>query len=254
MFSNITEAWDNNPVREITNKLSKGDFNTYKSDQLKKPDFLTDTKNKITKKNNKKINDKNSKNSKNSKKYKFLSTDSDLISLTGDNIHLLSGTDTSSGSDFKIDLSSNLNSNLNSNLSSDYGGFAPVNFNKYIKQNKPSKISLSSVLNSDSDNFLDHKYNSKCEFSVKHLRKCNRCYDNLKKIIDDKLNKKIDEYILENKLKQIQTLVPPTNKQDSMIESFGNKNSDQWKIITIVIISIIVIIIILFFMMKILNK
>lgn len=142
MFSNINDAWNLDPVREMTEKLSKGCF--------KKEPSRADIFN-----------------------FKDMGRGINNSRVKSDNSVVLS--------EKSIDLSS------------DYESYAPIDFGHKSE--------------SDSEEF---SYNdSKCSYSYRHLKKCDRCYYQMKKIIDRKVEKKLDDYILDMKMKQIQSQTQP---------------------------------------------
>lgn len=211
MFSNISDAWNHDPVKEMTDKLSKGAFqntqNTNKriSTDKSPSDFKWKTKEITNSKNNSNLSDGNS------------------LSLLSDNT---------------IGFSD-----------SDFGSFAPIIFNKKKARNNNSKQHIDTddteITNSSDD--LD------CNYSVKHLKKCIHCNDKIKKLISNKVNKKFDEMILDNKIKQLQNAV------GSGIQTYqplvaSNMNNDSWKQTLIIVVAVVIIIFVIFLMAKTLNK
>lgn len=185
-FSDINEAWEHDPVREITNKLSKGNF----------------------------------KSSEHSKIFDFKSVQASCLPKSPDK-------DTQSISLSDIDSTSLLSNNI---VSSDIGSYAPINFSQASKKKRKYHIS-----NDTTDN-------SRCNYSVKHLKKCDKCYHKLKHLIDTKVNKKFDEIILDNKMKELQNsnnIPPPPVPPVS-----------SWKETLVIIIGAIVAIFIVFLMIR----
>ena len=204
MFSNISEAWANDPVKEMTDKLSKGAFGTH-------------------------------------------TNRGDIFNLKKTNPTEISLSDNTSAS---ISLFSENTINQSP--------FSPIRFNKTNKKTNrihhPSLRITDTDTNSDqtqesissSDNFAD----SKCSYSVKHLKKCNRCYNKLKKLINGKLTKKVDEIILDTKMKQIQNasmLQQPTQPVQAL-------QPDSWRETLIIIVGAVIAIFIIFLIVKCLNK
>ena len=237
MFSNITEAWSYDPVKEITDKLSKGAFRTNAE------------QNEIFKFKNLKDSNKNdSKNdSKNNSKDISNLSDIDSLSLLSENT-----------------LASN------TIMNSDYGSFAPINFNKYQKKSHHGKnkiITDDSDSNSDSNlNFFsESEHESRCNYSVKHLKKCDKCYFKLKKLVNSQVHKKVDEIILENKMKQLQETMTLPKTQNSFPSgqtmttqlipyTQNNSTSESWKETLIIVIGAIIAIFIIFLVAKSINK
>lgn len=222
MFSNIAEAWKYDPVKEMSTKLSKGAFS----------------------KQNEHSNIFNFKDRKNK----------DIVSLSDDSLSLIS--ENTIGSDnFRTQRKNPLKGVYND---IEYGPFAPANLDKYPEKSKkpyrkskhPSITSLSNINSTESDLF-DSVDESKCSYSVKHLNKCDRCYYKLKRMIDNKVNKKFDDMVLTNKMQQLQTNnvvtpVQPTQNNSGM--------SDSWKETLIIVIGAIIAIFIIFLIVKSLGK
>ena len=139
----------------------------------------------------------------------------------------------------------------------DYGMYAPVNFNKYFPKRHSSILdddnSSDPLDREESSIFFDSDKKSRCSYSVKHLKKCNRCYIKLKKLINRKVTKKFDEIILDNKIKQIQSQsqFQPISQQQPII---SNSMSDSWKQMMIMMIGIILLILIIFSVIKGFNR
>lgn len=230
MFSHIEEAWNKDPVKQITGKLSKGAF-------------LTNT-------NYSEIF--NFKDHNNSNKHVDKTPNSkDILSISDANsLSLLSE-----------------NTNASNIINSDFSSFAPVNFDKYLNKKKVEKkhgiknnrIDYSDY-DSDIDIISDYLHESRCNYSIKHLRKCDRCYNKLKKLINTKVNNKFDELMLDNKMKQLQNMA---NIQSNMNQTLSqtipnpqnnNHNNDSWKEVLIIVIGAIIAIFIIFLIVKAIYK
>ncbi len=229
MFSNISEAWSNDPVKEMSNKLSNGGFpeHTQRAEiyQFKNSDI------------------KNKSNDKNKNKI-----DIDDISLSNNSISLTDGF-------------------FNKKFKSNYSGPAPVNFRK----GDSKRINAFNDYDLSDDNLADTDYNlkcghgTKCNYRVNHLNNCDRCYKKLKKMIDSKVEKKFNEMILEDKLKQLQQqiLTLPNNQLNPSSQpnpaSQPNPtsqliNTNNWKEILIIVIGLIVVMLVIFLTVKIISK
>uniref|UniRef100_A0A6C0LRX2 Uncharacterized protein n=1 Tax=viral metagenome TaxID=1070528 RepID=A0A6C0LRX2_9ZZZZ len=174
MFSSISEAWDHDPVMEITNKLKNDTFSD-RNDMYK---F------------------KKQKYNLNSLQCRGQSKDNQITSLSlSDGI-----------------FHSSLDKSEDIDLDSLTGFNAPINFSDHRLKK--------------SDNFSDFDTvgNSKCSFSVKHLKKCPRCYHKLKEMINKKVDSKTKDLILDYKMKQVQNnksqFSNMTNTQSELSESF----------------------------------
>lgn len=179
MFSDITEVWNHDPVKEITNKISNGEFeNRYdRNYQLK----------------NNSIN----------------LSDIESISLLSDKSN-----------------------------TENYHGYAPAKFDRRTNFDIFSESS---------------PINSKCSFSIRHLNKCDRCYSNLRQLINSKVNKKFDELLLENKLKQLRNQISiPTVIQQPV--PYLHYNNSSWKETLIIMVGAIISIFIVFLIVKIIFK
>ena len=224
MFSNINEAWKNDPVKEITNKLSRGAFS----------------------KQNEHTNIFNFKNK--SKK--------DIVSLSDNSLSLLSE-NTINSDDIIVGKNGSTNgSKIFSDM--EYGPFAPANLDKYPEKNKkiyhkskhPSITSLSNI-NSTESNLFDTIEDSRCDYSVKHLNKCDKCYYKLKRMIDNKVNRKYDDMVVNYKLQQLQNNTA-NNNQSHPVQSAPQ--SDSWKETLIIVIGAIIAIFIIFLIVKSIGK
>lgn len=162
MYSNIIEAWNKDPVKEMTNKLSKN--------------------------------------------RKFLS---------------LSSTDSEKPIKKSIDSLS----------LSDIGSLSILSEKR---NDLPEKSILKSSKNSSE--------NSICSNTISHLKSCDTCNHRIKQMIDDKVKKKFDELILDNKLKELQN------------SKFSNEKSISWKEILIIVGGIIIILLIIFLIIKVSQK
>ena len=219
MFSNITDAWGNDPVKEITNKLSKGAFQSHTDHEkvfnFKKQNLLQ---------NQKKVND--------------------IVSLS-ENMSLSLASENTDAS--KNSLFSDV---------TEYTTYAPANYDKY--PNKKHKIlrgskhpSINSINFTDTDtdtsNILDTVEDSKCTYSTKHLKKCDRCYYKLKKLVDNKINKKIDDIVLDTKMKQLEAF--SQNQQQTSLQK-NSGTSDSWKETLIIVVGAIIAILIILLIFK----
>ncbi|AGC01903.1 hypothetical protein H012_gp559 [Acanthamoeba polyphaga moumouvirus] len=214
MFSNmtdITEAWDRDPVKGMTKKISDGIFDADRD--------------------------------KNKTIYKFKNDSKDLNSL-------------SLSDNYSLSSKNSLSFNPKLSLDSDISNVLPSNFNKRggLKNNI---LNLSEIINSDSS-FTENGFNTKCEHSIKHIKKCNKCYDQLKKIVDNKVIKKMDEIILDNKLKQIQAFTPNLTQQNTPQNISQNTHSvinpDSWKETLVIVIGVIIALFIIFLIIKAICK
>ncbi len=182
MYSNISEAWANKPMEEITNKLvGEKITDSPESKQV----FYSKQKNP----NNHKFDD-----------------------LTLSDISIKSDGD-----------------------QSDFGPFAPAKFDRY----GPRKQKYHTMDNTDSDFHL----NGKCGHNIDHIKQCDRCYDNLKELINSRVSKKVDELMLDYKLKQLQNMVPP-------IQQPAITKNDSWKETLIIIVGILIALLIIFLIIK----
>jgi hypothetical protein len=211
MFSNIIDAWDHDPVKEMTDKLSRGSFKSNPKSEL--------------------FNFQN----RNDQSDTLSLSDAKTISLRSPPAGGL--------------LSDNT-------INSDLGSYAPANFNKYLnkqgKHDKPNKYAHNKHDNNISDSDTHSSNDSKCVYSIKHLKRCDRCHDKLKHLINSKVNKKFDEIILDNKMKQLQNMTPVT--QPPIVYPQNTIHSDSWKETLIIVIGAIIAIFIIFLIVKSLHK
>lgn len=89
--------------------------------------------------------------------------------------------------------------------------------------------------------------NTDCNDSIKHLQKCNWCHDKLIKLINSNINKKFNELVLENKLKQLEQF---TNETKSNTQT----SSACWKDTLIIVAGIVISLIVILLIVKSFNK
>lgn len=115
----------------------------------------------------------------------------------------------------------------------------------FPKEKKKSKVSFAG-LTSDSDNIP-----SKCVNTVAHLETCKKCYDQLKNLMNSKISKKMDEIILDQKLKQLQ--MPNLNQSQTQLTSNNSLIQFNTKDILLIVMGIIIIILLVVLLFKIKN-
>jgi hypothetical protein len=145
---------------------------------------------------------------------------------------------------FKIDSNKDIDTNsinLSANdISSDYLSYAPV---KHSKNKSRYPIDKYSDLDSISELLpSDTLLTSRCNHCAKHLAKCNQCTRQIKKIINDRVNARLDQFILESRLKEI-------GKQQT-VEQFHTPANNQWNQPLMIAIGILIIVLLLFLIMK----
>lgn len=222
MFSSIDEAWDNNPVREITNKLTNGSFN--KDHQS---------------------------NHTNIYKFKKDPPNSDS------GINLLSE-DMSIGQDFTTNFSSC--SPLGKSLETGFSNSTTKVKNR--PKQKSINSNISSVEFSEFETTANmsttepvHPVGTECSFSIRHLNKCNKCFTQLNKLINKKVKGKINDIFLDINLNQIklgqlnQQSPPP---QLQLAPQTGL--SDSWKETLIIIVGAVIALFIIFLITKSFNS
>jgi hypothetical protein len=240
MFSNITDAWNHDPVKEMTDKLSRGAFRAETKNQRNSYENSSDTNQKNQFFNSKSTNLPNLKST-------------DLSNLKSTDLSNLKFTNLSSLTDGNS--LSLLSENTIGLADSDFGSYTPINFSKDFDKKK-SKNKQSKYINSESSDSninIGSSDNFNCNYSIKHLKNCDRCNDKIKKLINSKVNKKFDEIILDNKIKQLQNMVGPQIQQNQPLVS-TNTNNDSWKETLIIIVGAVIIIFFIFLMAKALYK
>ena len=216
MFSSIPDAWNNNPVKEITNKLMTGGFNKNKLDH-------TDI-------------------------YNFKQELSESASESG--INLLSE-DMSVGQNLQTRFSSyspvkfknKPKSKLKSNLKSNSKTVPSIDF---------SEFETSGITDTSMPTRPSHMLDSRCSYSVKHLDKCTRCYAQLNKLINKKVKEKVNDIFLDINMSQLrmnnQPVQSQTQPQSASPTSTGL--SDSWKETLIIIVGAVIAIFIIFLITK----
>ena len=169
-------------------------------------------------------------------------------------------------SDTSINLLSE-NTSTGKDLETEFSMYSPIRLKKN-KSIRPAKISKSfgsgssslglqsvdfSEFETDTVESSDNNFSikdSKCSYSVRHLSKCRKCYKQLNKLINKKVKEKINDIILDDKLKQLQhNYIPSPNQQ------LGTTGlSDTWKETLIIIVGAVIAIFIIFLTTKSFNK
>lgn len=225
MFSSIDEAWDNNPVKEITNKLTNGSFN---KDQSNHTDIYKFKKN---------ISDE---------KKSSINSDSGINLLTED---------MSIGQNFQTNFSScspvkfkNKAKSTGTNSNSRFNNVPPVEFSEFettIGSNNMSTTDKITPLNITATD---------CSFSIRHLNKCNKCSSQLNKLINKKVKEKINDLFLNINLNQIK--LGQLNQQPLPQLQLAPQPglSDSWKETLIIIAGAVIVIFIIFLITKSFNS
>lgn len=219
MFSSITEAWDYNPVNEITNKLTKGSF----QEENVRADIF---------------------DFKQKQKSNHRKCTTDLINLSDDSMHLLSENASGSGDDSFLSTYSPIKSKpKKKRVGSDKPHIQSVDFSEF--ESDHSVLDLSSDRPTPTD-FKD----SRCTYSVRHLSKCQKCSKKLNRLINKKVNEKINDILLNDRLNQIKNI----RDTPSLPKSDVSGLSDTWKDTLIIIIGAIIAIFIIYLTTKSLCK
>lgn len=171
MFSNITEAWNNDPVKEITNKLN------------------------------------NSTN--------------ETISLSDNTISI------SSNNSLKNDLFP---------IDKDY---------KILSKNNPIEYDTDKSIDLTDSIINQKKFDTNYTHNYKHLKKCDNCYNYIMNLIDTQINKRMNDIILNEKLKQLKLY--ENNSKNNII-------SHSWKDTLIIVSGIIIVIIVILLIFKTIKK
>jgi len=242
MFSNINEAWGNDPVKEMTNKLSKGEF-------LTQPEMANV------------FNFKNHNNHLNNGQVGGIDLTSPLASTTATDA--LKNTGKNTGKNTHSDNSGLLSI---SNMSSDFSPYAKVDFKKGHGHRRrrrghesdmsvdsesdlyQSDSSFDSMPTTGSDTFPD----SRCSYNARHLKKCKRCYVKLNKLIQREFHKRMDEMILKMKMSQLnQSIGTPSPISYQPPQPLL---SDTWKETLIIMVGAVIAIFIVFLMIRSITK
>ena len=129
-----------------------------------------------------------------------------------------------------------------------YSNISEVWKNNKAKKNNLSELSLSSEIPITTEKKVTKKVIPKqekinnCDDTYDHIKACNYCYDKIQKMINNKINQRLDEIMLEKKI----------NKIDRVVEE---KNNDKFKMNTetiafFVIIFILFILLLIFIVRK----
>ena len=84
---------------------------------------------------------------------------------------------------------------------------------------------------------------------------CGECYDGIRNLIDNKLDRLVNDFVLETKLKQISAANNPNPLAIPTVEQFSsnnstNNNSIQWKDLALIALCFIIVLLILFLIFK----
>lgn len=220
MFSNIHEAWSKDPVKEMTDRLSKGDFKN--ENEFANAFKFKDHNNHINGQAVRSAQETNTTTTSLRDHHQSI----DLSSLTPD-----------------LRRDHSLDNTLSLSTYSDISSYAPVDF----KRNKKMRYDF---LDSESEPFSD----SRCSYSIKHLKKCGKCYRSLIKLIEKKIKKKMDDVIIDMKFKQLQTqhLASPPALPAPIIST--PIMSDSWKETLIIVMGAIITLFLIFLIVKSLWK
>jgi len=220
MFSSINEAWNNNPVKEITNKLTAGSFNKTQPDHTNIYNFKSN-----------------------------LSDLSDPSAASDSGINLLSE-DMSVGQNMQTSFRSYSPVKFKSKSKSKS---MPKSKSKSILKPAPiSSVDFSEFETSGpTDTTPANAFDSRCSYSVKHLDKCARCTAQLNKLINKKVKEKINDIFLDINMTQLKmnniNQPPPQVAPPTTI-------SDSWKETLIIMVGAVIAIFIIFLITKSFNK
>lgn len=229
MYSNISEAWSHDPMKEISHQLSKSLEDNNKHAEI--------------------FNFKNHTNTINQNSIKSIPQDN----LSDDNSLSLASHSYNPTYKTMFDNIDNTDNTDNTDISDVIGSYAPVTFGAGKKKKAFDRFIDDDIdyLDSDSDETVFDKKlrNSKCNYTVKHLKRCSRCYDKMKLLVNSKVQKKLDEMILDNKIKQIQNMsipasVPPLNIAQPQPQSLTYHISTPIFIVSVIIAIILILLII----------
>lgn len=197
MFSSLNDAWGNDPVKDMTNKLTRATYDT---------------------------NDE---------------TYANIYNLSTPTVNL---------SETSINLPSEMS--LPEQIRHPKEIKRPLFYKEMHKNKMISRGSSKKRKNMDfsfSDTFDSSDFEkSSCASTVRHIKKCNKCYSNFKKIIDRKVKDQLQNVMLYNNLQQSEKTI------------FGMSNiagmSDSWKETLIIVVGAVIAIFILFLISKSFDK
>lgn len=215
MFSNITDAWTNDPVKDITNKLSNGAFLNHNEHEnifnFKKQNFSENKKN-INLNEPAGLSEKLAAGS--TRFSEFTNSDNLSLSLLSDNTDVV-----------------------------DYSDAKPIkNYLDKSKKNKVIRQKKEPVAYNFTDTDTSNIFDS-IEANNPEIKNQDRYYyQKIKKLVDDKINKKLDDFMLENKLKQIENFSQTEKKCDN-----------SWRDMVYIIIAVVIVILIIVLVFKCLH-
>lgn len=220
MFSTITEAWNNNPVNEITTKLTNGSFQD-------KDSYAS-------------IYDFKQKQHTNHRKCT-----TDLINLSDTSLNLLSensvDTDRSTYSPIKLSKTkSKSKSNSNSGLHT-----RSIDFSEF--ETDDTGTDTNTDTDTDSTNLSNIAMrDSRCTYSVRHLSKCKKCSRQLNRLINKKVHAQIDDILLNDKLNQVKKINMSKQADLDLTPTQISGLSETWKETLIIVVGAIIAIFIIY--------
>lgn len=249
MFSNINEAWNHDPIKEITDKISQDRFRT-KSSQ-----------------NNESI----SANRSDIILPDLNNTDNDYVGTVslGDSYDPYDPYDTyDSHESQSYDPSETTSLRILSNTphgTSKYKHYPNriqsrhENNRSYRPRNYRRRISRTDLFRKK-DKLKTSPYYSYCSHCLEHFDSCYLCNDKIQNLIDSKVSQKLDNLILENKIKHMQSQSSNQTSDQSQVNTNSTSTIERftiesaWKDIIIIALIIVVMFLIIFVIIKVVNR
>ena len=281
MFSTITEAWNNNPVNEMTNKLNSSKRSAEQETDVDIYNFKTE-----------KLVDKSDKHTNGILKHMIdqqpFRVDPEISeSGTTSTVNLLSEDVSMIGKSKYMSYPSHRNSKKKKNklreLSGSSGEYSSnplsIDFSEFddspiggvrgdlaMMDSASDTINLSTMSGTPTPTSYQNPHkigDSRCSYSVTHLKKCDRCYNKLNRMINRMVKNRVDNLFIEANMKQLQ-LAAINNHANAQTQSpvpiasitpvptglFAMPTSDSWKETLIIIIGGIIAMLIIYLIAK----
>ena len=224
MFSSIKEAWDKDPVKDMTRRLKQGEFTSPPKSPLSRRDP-----------------DRRDLDSESSIQSLNLSSDMNGDhSDSDDNYASISfGGLKSQSKKFKSPFKPSMKTSKQS-------------MKRSSKRQSPHLFEMTDDSDESDYDETDQGMTSECGYSMRHLKKCGQCYRKLMKLIDKKVKRKNDDFIFDTKMRQIQSQTPSSSQlsnNNNNNQPFINTN-DSFKETLIIVSGAIIVIFIIFLITK----
>lgn len=111
----------------------------------------------------------------------------------------------------------------------------------------PKSLSLTSDFNASDSIMNSIKLDSlQCSHNLAHVRKCNKCNKKIKRLVNLKVNERIDDILLERKLNQLRNLSTIKTNDTQKIDNVSN----TWKELLVIMVGCILLVFVFLIIFK----